>query len=95
MYDTHTPAEWAAAGSLGLSAISLIALALAFADADAAYFDPRPAVRKVHQATVHAGHDVNRALATGQRVSAAVLRDAAISLAALLMLLSIAQESAR
>lgn len=36
-----SPAEWASAGSLGLSAISLIGLALAFADADLAYFDPR------------------------------------------------------
>jgi hypothetical protein len=34
--------DWAAAGFLGLSAIGLIALALAFADADLAYFDPRP-----------------------------------------------------
>ncbi|WP_435279273.1 hypothetical protein [Streptomyces sp. 1222.5] len=36
-----SPSDWAAAGSLGLSAIGLIALALAFADADLAYFDPR------------------------------------------------------
>lgn len=34
--------EWAASGFLGLSAISLIALALAFAGADLGYFDPRP-----------------------------------------------------
>ncbi|WP_435279105.1 hypothetical protein [Streptomyces sp. 1222.5] len=38
---TASPADWAAAGSLGLSAIGLIAFALAFADADLAYFDPR------------------------------------------------------
>jgi hypothetical protein len=64
---THTAAEWASAGSLGLSAISLIRLALAFADADGGYFDPRPAVRRTvaatHQQLVHAGHDLNRAVA--------------------------------
>jgi hypothetical protein len=53
--------------------------------------DPRPTVRRVvsavHQVAVHAGHDLNRALATGQRVSAAALRDAAIWVAALLALL--------
>jgi hypothetical protein len=36
-----SPSEWAAAGSLGLSAIGLIALALAFAECDPGYFDPR------------------------------------------------------
>lgn len=36
-----TPAEWAAAGSLGVSAISVIALAMSCVDADAGYFDPR------------------------------------------------------
>lgn len=39
-------ADWAAAGCAGLSAISLIGLALAFADADLAYFDPRPLARR-------------------------------------------------
>lgn len=98
MYDTHTPAEWVEAGCLGLSAISLIALALAFADADYVVSDPRPAARRVlasgHQAVVDAGHTINRALATGQRVGhhaaehvrRASLR-AAISVAALLALL--------
>ena len=42
-----TPAEWASAGFGGLSAISLIALGLAFADADLAYFDPRPLMARV------------------------------------------------
>ncbi len=36
-----SPAEWASAGCAGLSAINLICLAMAFADADLAYFDPR------------------------------------------------------
>lgn len=46
MYDTHTPAEWAESLLPGVGAVGLIALALAFADADLAYFDPRPAVRR-------------------------------------------------
>jgi hypothetical protein len=77
-----TPAEWAAAGSLGLSGISLIALALAFADADLAYFDPRPlASRAADRLLVEA---VNTRYA---------LRDAAISLAALLALLTISENA--
>lgn len=42
MYQTHTLSEVAAAVSLGTSSVSLIALGLAFAPADLAYFDPRP-----------------------------------------------------
>ena len=75
----HSPAEWAAAGSLGLSAVGLIAFALAFADAD---FDPRPAVSRV----VESGRvDPLLVAVAGARLS---VRDAAISLAALLMLLN-------
>lgn len=63
-----SPAEWAAAGSLGVTAISVIALGMAFVDADAGYFDPRPAVRRatavVHQAAVFVGHDLARATAS-------------------------------
>jgi hypothetical protein len=43
---THDLSEWAGFLSLGLTPVGLIGLALAFADADAAYFDPRPAVRR-------------------------------------------------
>ncbi|MFI8301506.1 hypothetical protein ACIGCZ_36985 [Streptomyces nigra] len=85
---THTPAEWAAAGSLGLTSISLIALALAFADADAAYFDPRPAARRAlaaaHQGVVHAGHDLNRVLAHAERAAVHAAITAAAALALLL-----------
>lgn len=68
-----------------MTAISLIGLALAFADADLAYFDPRPlAHRTADRLLVEV---VNFRLA---------LRDAAISLAALLALLVPAHsESAR
>jgi len=38
---TTSPSEWAAAGSLGLVAIGVFGLVLPFAQANAAYFDPR------------------------------------------------------
>ena len=38
---TTSPAEWVAAGSLGLMAIGVFGLVLPFAQANAAYFDPR------------------------------------------------------
>lgn len=72
-----TPAEWAQAGSLGLSSISLIALALAFADADLAYFDPRPAVLRAWDRVLV--ELVNARYA---------LRDAALWVAALLLILT-------
>lgn len=80
--------DWAAAGSLGLSAIALIALALAFADADPADFDPRPAVRRA----IDSGRiDPALVAITSARHAA---RDAAISTAALLMLLAPASPEA-
>lgn len=80
-----SPAEWASSGCAGLSAISLIGLALAFVDADLAYFDPRPALGRVGDRVLV--EVVNARL---------LLRDAAISLAALLALLVPApSESAR
>ena len=75
-----SPAEWASAGCAGLSAISVIALGLAFADADLAYFDPRPLLSRVG----------DRLLV--EAVNARYfLRDAALSLAALLALLTITE----
>ncbi|KOG21760.1 hypothetical protein [Streptomyces viridochromogenes] len=53
-------------------------------------FDPRPAVRRtaavLHQGAVHAGHDLNRAYATSQRAAQDALREAALTVAALLIL---------
>jgi hypothetical protein len=91
MYDTHTFAEWAQMLCLATSGYAVLSVPyFVFVDADLADFDPRPAVRRAlasgHQAAVDAGHDLNRAVATGQRAAACALRDAAISLAALLML---------
>ncbi|HEY9353724.1 MAG TPA: hypothetical protein VIP28_10750 [Nocardioides sp.] len=99
---THTPTEWLAAGSLGLTAISLIRLALAFVDTDLAYFDPRPAAHRVtaslHRGAVYAGHDLNRAAASARHHLApttALLwhavfaaREMARDLAALLLMLT-------
>lgn len=73
-----SPAEWASAGCAGLSAISVIGLALAFVDADLAYFDPRPLLARAGDRVLV--EVVNARL---------LLRDAAISLAALLALLTI------
>jgi hypothetical protein len=99
-YQSHTPAEWAQMVSLAVSAYgALSAPYFVFVDADLADFDPRPALARsespLWQTAVNTGHDVNRAIGTGQRVvkhcakkSAAAPREAGISLAALLLLLS-------
>lgn len=87
-----SPAEWAEAASIAL-ALSGATAALFFliVDADLADFDPRPAARRVlaaaHQGAVHAGHDLNRLLATVQRLVAPALREAALTAAAFLALL--------
>lgn len=78
---THTLAEWLAFLLLGASSAALIQLVLAFAGADLAYFDPRPALRT-------AGDWL---LVEAIRSKDTVLnspRDAALSLAALSMLLT-------
>jgi ABC-type phosphate transport system auxiliary subunit len=84
-----SPADWAAAGSLGLSAIGLIALALAFADADLAYFDPRRLL------DTDLGGRLLVEIARAKHTVRDASRDAAVSAAALLMLLTAAPESAR
>lgn len=70
-------ADWLSAGSLGVTAIALVGLGVAFVDADLAYFDPRPLLARARDrvlvGAVNARHTV---------------RDAALSLAALLMLLN-------
>ena len=74
---TTTPADVVSALSLGVSSIALIALALAFADADAAYFDPRPLLLAVW----------DRLLVELVRARHA-MRDAALTAAALLLILT-------
>lgn len=86
----ETPADYAQAGFAGLTSIALIAFAMAFVDADAAYFDPRPPARRAlaatHQGVVHAGHDINYATAACERHVRALLFSAALTLAAVLAL---------
>ncbi|MDL5205071.1 hypothetical protein [Streptomyces sp. ALI-76-A] len=88
MYDTHTPTEWAAAGSLGVTAISLISLAMAFADADAGYFDPRYQLGRL----VEAGRLDPLLIVVGPTWAAA--RDAVLDLAALVLLLTTSPKGA-
>ena len=111
MYDTHSPAEWARMGSLavGLYGSALVVYFL-LVDADRADLDPRPVVRRaagvLHQGVVDAGHSLNWAAASGQhyacefaadaRVYARLsLREAALTGAALLMLLRQNPETTR
>lgn len=83
---THDIPEWIAYLSLGASVYAAwAAFCFLFVDATRADF-PR-----LWQAAVHARHDMARAAAAGQRLA----RDAAITAAALYMLLTINPESAR
>lgn len=71
-------ADWAAAGSVGLFAIGLIALPLAFVDANLAYFDPRRADESeralpILLAVGPALYDVRRSLVDTSRDVAALL----------------------
>ncbi|MEV6504865.1 hypothetical protein AB0M61_01930 [Streptomyces sp. NPDC051642] len=89
---THSLAEWFAFLCLGIGGWAAgSALLYLICDADPSDFDPRPAVRRTakaaHQGVVDAGHDLNRLLAVVQRAAALSLRDAALSLAALLSML--------
>lgn len=88
----HSLDEWAAFLSLGVSAWAAMAAVIWLtADAELEDFDPRPAVRRLlaitHQGAVHAGHDLNRALAAAQLLARQSTRDAALTVAALLALL--------
>lgn len=82
MSHTHDLAEWAAVLSLGVSAISLIGFALAFADMDLAYFDPRPWLARAIRS--EALYPLLREWDTARHASREALRDAA----ALLLLLT-------
>ena len=99
MSHTHSPAEWAAFVSLGVSFWASCAAAVwLFADADLADFDPRPALHRARQVAVYAARDLDRAVAATRHElapHAAVVRHAVYSgreicrdLAALLLLLT-------
>lgn len=73
--------DWLSALSAGVSGIALVRFGIAFVDCDAAYFDPRPALARVF----------DRLLVEVVRVRPVVraaLTDAAVTVAALLALLT-------
>lgn len=97
------PAEWVSAGFAGLSAVSLIALSMAFVDADAAHFDPRPAVARAVAAgrfdpvlirAANARFNVREFVVDARAFVVLSLRENALTAAALLMLLT-ASEATR
>lgn len=105
MYATHTLAEWAAFLLLGVGAHGALSVPYFLAvDADLADFDPRPAVSRVLEsgrldllliAVADAKYDVREFVTDARQLAAFSLRDAAISLAALLALLFPASEATR
>lgn len=79
---THSPDEWAAALSLGLVPAGLLGIVLAFAGADAAYFDPRqPLARLVESGRLDP-------LLIAIAVIRTATRDALLDAAALVLLLT-------
>jgi hypothetical protein len=77
MGHTHTLAEWVAYLSLGLVPVGVIGFAVAFAETDAGYFDPRPALLAAW----------DRLLVESVRARHA-MRAAALTAAALLLILA-------
>ncbi|MFF0143643.1 hypothetical protein ACFYRN_45595, partial [Streptomyces sp. NPDC005227] len=77
MGHTHSLTEWFAYLSLGLIPVGALMFVLAFADADARYFDPRPALLAAR----------DRLLVEIVRARP-VIRDTALAVAALLFLLT-------
>ncbi len=101
MYDTHTPAEWLAMTSLstGIFAAASVPYFL-LVDAELADFDPRPAMRRAVEsgrfdallvAVANAKHDAHAFAAAAQHLP----RDAALWLAALLLILTLSPEATR
>jgi hypothetical protein len=90
---THSLADWAAMVCMAASGYgSFSVFYFLLVDADRADFDPRPALetgrlKPVFQVAVFAWGDVNRAYAAGRSAARRTVRDASISLAALLALL--------
>lgn len=94
MYDTHAPAEWLATGSAAIGAYAACCVPWFLAvDAELADFDPRPAVRRAIEsgrfdpaliAVANAKHAAHCAVEHARHVP----REAALTLAALLMLLT-------
>ena len=99
-YQTHDLSEWAAVLSLGVGVHGAFSAPyFLFVDATARDFDPRPAVRRAIEsgrmdsvlcAVANAKYDARAAAARARHIP----RDAAITTAALLMLLSPAPKGA-
>lgn len=98
---THSPAEWAEMVSLAFGIWGTCSVFyFLLVDADRADFNPRPALETgrlapAWQVAVHAGHDLNRAVATAERLATQATREAALTAAALLALLLPAAGSTR
>ena len=105
MYATHSLADWFAFLLLGVGAHGALSVPYFLAvDADLADFDPRPAVSRLVEsgrldavlvAVANARYDTREFVADGWQFAALSLRDAALSLAALLALLLPASEATR
>jgi hypothetical protein len=95
-------AEWLSSGSLGLVAIGVIALVLPFAQANAAYFDPRRCDESARAVPVllvvgpllYDARQLPSRFADGARTAAAASREAFRDAAALLILLTTSPKGA-
>lgn len=105
MYATHSLPEWAAVMSFGIGTHAALSVPYFLTvDADLVDFDPRPAVFRLVEsgrldlvliAVANAKYDVRAFVADARRLAALNLRDAAITAAALLALLTITPGDAR
>ena len=94
---THSLADWLAVVSFGIGTHAALSVPYFLTvDADPGYFDPRPAMSRAVEsgrldlvliAVASAKYDVRVFVADARQLAALNLRDAAISLAALLALL--------
>ena len=94
---THTLADWLAVVSFGIGTHAAMSVPYFLTvDADLADFDPRPAMSRLVESgrldaalvlVANAKHDARESVADARQLAALNLRDAAISLAALLALL--------
>lgn len=104
MSHTHSPAEWAAMGSLSIGLYaSASVLYFLLVDADRADFDPRPAVRRAMRSEAmypllrewdNARHTARETAGQAREFALLSLRETALTAAALLMLLT-ASEATR
>jgi Zn-dependent membrane protease YugP len=102
---THSLADWLAVVSFGIGTHAALSVPYFLTvDADPADFDPRPAVFRLVEsgrldlaliAVASAKYDVRESVADARQLAALNLRDAAITAAALLALLTVTPGDAR